>query len=540
MPWETIQTGIDAWASALWRCLTWGTLVLALAGFLERLVRNHSPHLRSWIWRIAHTKVLLLLLGIGGISLPGWELSWHPARAVAVDVVPGDVVPATVPLDPAEPAQLEVFGKALGLGLECLLGLWIVGFAWNAWRLIRQWGWTRAWVRTGERAQEPELIAALARWRAGAERDSPARRRLKRRLRIIVHEESSSPQLAGILRPTLLLPENWLRRGEARNLEAVLEHELRHVEGHDLLWRWLRAWLRACLFFHPLLTWSDRRAAITEEMVCDHAAVVHGALSPAEYGRTLLELVALDRQGPRQGLGSTVAGLSRPAQNLAERLSALGAPRRPLGGHQRVLIALLLAMLAGLGWVTFGPHRDIVQRDDRFPVLGFHVSRGQGHSFDFQWESLRALGMTLTRVNPTSGPNAPIARAGLPARLAGWLQSWSLQPDFQSARRSLSFSSRAEGYAFLVRLDDQVVSPSASLAVLRAELVDDAGETIPLLEHDYPLDPVFPGIGCLKVWLLEPAPITPGRFDLRLVHSETGEEVALLRLGSLGGNRGHP
>jgi beta-lactamase regulating signal transducer with metallopeptidase domain len=536
MAWETIQTGIDAWASALWRCLTWGSLVLLLAGFLAWHLRNHSPRLRSWIWRIAHTKVLLLLLGIGAVSLPGWELSWHPTRSVAVDALPGDLVPISIPHDPAETIQPEAFNEGLGLGLGCVLSLWMLGFAWNAWRLIRQWLSTQTWVRTGESPRDPELAAALTRWRAGAEGDSPARRCLKRRIRIVVHEDSSSPQLAGILRPTLLLPANWLHLGNKRSLEAVLEHEFRHVEGHDLLWRWLRAWLRACLFFHPLLTWSDRRAAITEEMVCDHAAVTRGPLSPAEYGRTLFQWVAIHRQRPGEGSGSTVADLSQPAQSLAERLSALGSPRRPLRRHHRALTAILLAVLAGLGWVTFGPHRDVVQRDARFPVLGFHVSRGKGHSFQIQRESLRVLGLALTRVHTTSGPDAPIARAGLPSRLAGWLQRCSVQPDFQSSHGSLSFSSDADGYAFFVRFESQ----ARLLSVVRAELLDEMGETIPLLERDDLLDPGFAGIGCLKVWLLEPGPITPGRFDLRLVDSETDGEVALLRLGSLGGNRGHP
>ena len=95
----------------------------------------------------------------------------------------------------------------------------------------------------------------------------------------------SGPCLAGVRRPTILLPDEL----PAVPLATVFIHELAHLRRRDCLWNIARQAATAVLFFQPLMWWLSRRLETTAEEVCDDHVVEHGA-DRLSYADTLVSL----------------------------------------------------------------------------------------------------------------------------------------------------------------------------------------------------------------------------------------------------------
>lgn len=96
----------------------------------------------------------------------------------------------------------------------------------------------------------------------------------------------SSPMLAGLLRPVLLLP----RESESsQSLQWALRHELIHWRRHDLLWKALALAANALHWFNPLVWLLRQRLDRDLEQSCDEA-VVQGAEESdrRSYGAVIL------------------------------------------------------------------------------------------------------------------------------------------------------------------------------------------------------------------------------------------------------------
>ena len=96
----------------------------------------------------------------------------------------------------------------------------------------------------------------------------------------------SSPMLAGLLRPVLLLP---MEIESSRSVQWALRHELIHWRRHDLLWKALALAANALHWFNPLVWLLRQRLDRDLEQSCDEA-VVQGAEESdrRSYGAVIL------------------------------------------------------------------------------------------------------------------------------------------------------------------------------------------------------------------------------------------------------------
>ena len=67
---QSMNASAAPWAPWLWRVCWQGAIVIAVAWLLALLLRERSARLRSWIWRLAYVKLLLLLVWTTPINLP--------------------------------------------------------------------------------------------------------------------------------------------------------------------------------------------------------------------------------------------------------------------------------------------------------------------------------------------------------------------------------------------------------------------------------------------------------------------------------------
>jgi beta-lactamase regulating signal transducer with metallopeptidase domain len=82
-------------------------------------------------------------------------------------------------------------------------------------------------------------------------------------------KDAVSPAVYGILRPSLLLPQDYLDELSREQAEHVLLHELCHLKRGDLWTHGICLTLQIVYWFNPLLIWTRRQMRHVCEICCD-------------------------------------------------------------------------------------------------------------------------------------------------------------------------------------------------------------------------------------------------------------------------------
>jgi uncharacterized protein (TIGR03435 family) len=246
-------------ANHLWQ----STLFAAVAWLLALALRQNRAPVRYWIWMAASVKFLIpfsLLVSAGG------QLGWRTAPAIAHsqfsfamdEIGQPFAVTASAPLPAvAAPAQNPL--------PAILFGAWLCGIAIGAIFWMRLWRQIRA-ARRGSTPLDLKLPIAVM--------SSPGR---------------LEPGVVGIFRPVLLLPEGITERLTPPQLEAILAHELRHVERRDNLTAAVHMLVETIFWFHPLAWWIRTRLMEERERACDEGVLRLGS-EPQVYAESILKV----------------------------------------------------------------------------------------------------------------------------------------------------------------------------------------------------------------------------------------------------------
>ena len=193
------------------------------------------------------------------------------------------------------------------------------------------------------------------------------------------HPENSIPlQIHPRLGPMLcrlprgyvvVVPEDPWQRLTPSQREAVLEHELAHVERRDI-WKTLAARFVATLhWFNPIAWWSARQFEEAAEWDCDRRLSVKGKSHAVAYARALVEFAE-----PRSPL-PIGASLARGAA-LSPRIRRLTST--PAGSEtrlRRIVFAAFLLGAAVLAMLRFEliaqENRDAPEEDFQNDLLAF-------------------------------------------------------------------------------------------------------------------------------------------------------------------------
>ncbi|MCA9414323.1 MAG: carboxypeptidase regulatory-like domain-containing protein, partial [Candidatus Omnitrophica bacterium] len=118
---------------------------------------------------------------------------------------------------------------------------------------------------------------------------------VQREIQVRVSQTIESPLLAGVRRPTILIPKRMIAPEYLEELPAVFAHELAHVQSKDLFWIGIAQWVQSALWFHPLI-WRMKTALVAAcEEVCDAVAAEQVGCRET-YSKTLARM-ALDLAG---------------------------------------------------------------------------------------------------------------------------------------------------------------------------------------------------------------------------------------------------
>ncbi len=160
--------------------------------------------------------------------------------------------------------------------------------------------------------------------------------------------EVSIPCVAGMIRPTILLPTPLVQNCRDEELEWILLHEIAHVARYDLpimLVQRIGFWLQ---YTNPFVWLANRRLAEFREYACDDCALAWSGIDPITAGQAFLRVVSASAgQHPPFRTALRLASYSPQSarKNRLSRLLSARPVREKLGRCDWLLIVVVGLLL---------------------------------------------------------------------------------------------------------------------------------------------------------------------------------------------------
>jgi len=361
--WSELLGGMSAAADRLvwigrWELLFSIVLFVIVLG-LTGVLRNASPVLRHALWGLVLLRLVLPVgltspVSIGSIVSQGtqatgvesfWMGEWPELQGVSGAEGLGGQVTGT-----------ESATCSSGLPV---VALWLVGVvAVGAALVKRRRRYTRA-IRDAQPVLDARACNVGETWRE--------RFGVRRTVRLVTSGELGTPFTWGSVRPVIYLPETVLRHEDDAVLQSVIGHEMAHIKRWDDLQLVLQLIFSALYFFNPVAWLSAGRMREEAERICDGLVLSQGALAPAAYGRSIVEVARLGlagETGPVPALSNSKKRLQVRIRSIV-KMSSVGARRSRFGYSLPGALALGVFLLPMAG----GVHTDSPLSGDDGPVV---------------------------------------------------------------------------------------------------------------------------------------------------------------------------
>ncbi len=268
------------------------TVVLLICLWLTR--RCNSSESADKLWGICH--VIVLTLVAAGVLLPHIRLLHTGDDGLLLARIAASTLVRT--------------------GASTLRFLWIAGASVLAFRTI--WSLVTTSLLVG-RTKDFPLHSASDALRCSSE---TAERLSKSRTRILTSDDLITPFCWQLQHPVIVLPES-LRQFPDDELDAVLRHELAHLDAQHPLRLFLQRLVEIIFWFHPLVWITSRDASLQRELSSDRRAN-HSAGQASAFLRGMARLAdfCVSRTSSlAAGLGFAGAGRSILQRRIDQLLS---------------------------------------------------------------------------------------------------------------------------------------------------------------------------------------------------------------------------
>jgi bla regulator protein blaR1 len=320
------------------------TICVALAALLGVVLSRAAPaRTHHTIWLFASLKFLVPFsaLVIAGSYLAPWTSSLAtPQVSVAVRWLERSFSLWT--LDAAAGSVGAGFSTAGQTRILWALALvWISGIlgliAWRAsqWRALMKLSGTATPLVDGREAEALERVSQKA----------PRSRAIE----LLQSRATFEPGVLGVFRPRLLWPAGLSDRLNDAQLEAIVAHEVCHVDRRDNLAAAVQMVVETVFWFHPVVWWVGARLVRERERACDEEVLRMGT-DTRSYAEGILEVCGFCLRSPAAfvaGVGSS--HLSQRIERILRRRRAASTP--PAARLLLVAVALLAVgapMAAGM------------------------------------------------------------------------------------------------------------------------------------------------------------------------------------------------
>ena len=324
----------------------WQATLFALVVVAASLALKHAPaRLRHSLWLLASAKFIVpaalfvFLAEQAGVA-SSWFLSDLLRTAQNLFFLHGFTEPVTVILNSYE---ISVFALDTGHNeLHCALaGIWLTGCV----ILLAVWGMRRR-----------RFLQALKRGRSmqfGREWEALKNAReslgIRRDVELVISSCKIEPTVCRVWTPVIMLPESIAEYLDDVELNAIMLHELVHIQRRDNLIGNLQMAVCALLWFHPLVWLISRKLYDEREQACDER-VLEICAAPEAYAASILKVVRFTFGWKVAGVTGAASGtnLRRRIENIMStnntKQNAIG-PRLLAG----TLLGLALALMVVAG-----------------------------------------------------------------------------------------------------------------------------------------------------------------------------------------------
>jgi WD40 repeat protein len=202
--------------------------------------------------------------------------------------------------------------------------------------------------RVGVSPVSHEVLAAMRR--------VSGRLGLRRAVGVVRSTLAQVPVVVGYVRPIILLPVGLLTNIPAAQLEAILAHELAHVQRHDFVVNLLQTLVETLCFYHPAVWWLSHRIRVEREHCCDDLVVARLG-NRVEYGRALVAIETLRGSSARLALGIDDGRLLARVHRIVGIDAARRNDRWPVTFVGLVMLGLVVTVTCG-SLVVSNAHSD--------------------------------------------------------------------------------------------------------------------------------------------------------------------------------------
>ena len=155
---------------------------------------------------------------------------------------------------------------------------------------------------------------------------------LRRAVRFCRSAALQVPAVIGGIRPIVLLPISALTGLSDSQIEAIVAHELAHIQRLDYFVNLFQVFAETVLFYHPAIWWVNKRIRVERENCCDDTAIaVCGnrleyvrALTHLERARVMPQFAMAANGSPLKARVRRLLGMSEEREGVRSGASLLG------------------------------------------------------------------------------------------------------------------------------------------------------------------------------------------------------------------------
>lgn len=380
MPWIDLPS-TSVLCDSAWR----GVVVLVVAVIGYWLTRRSSASHRHLV--LASSIFVLVIIPVVTARLPGWELRTRlgtfdtasktasadsvpvrplvrdaepkldvrsqpsdalaadepnssPSSAHAVESTASEPVPET-PLTVVSVSSILKTIRQIPQPMTWLPAVWFCGFSVVLFptfigllQLRRIKSRSTAFFETGHNKQDGGWFALAETLRGEL--------KIRRQVRLLSSSHFSVPMTWGLVRPSILLPEDANEWPESRR-RIVLLHEMAHIRRFDWATNLVGEVARALHWFDPLVWFMVRRLRLESEKACDDLVVRNGTAA-ADYAAELMHFIEQARAGfdYRQALPIT-----RKLPSFQQRIHSMLDTAKPRESAGLVRVGLFTLVCLG-------------------------------------------------------------------------------------------------------------------------------------------------------------------------------------------------
>jgi beta-lactamase regulating signal transducer with metallopeptidase domain len=192
---------------------------------------------------------------------------------------------ASLPLSRELPADAGIQAPHAPISWQSLVSLgWVMAVMVMLGLLIQRALFVRSLVRQAKPADE-NLLAQLERCVAKME--------MQQNVDLRISPNATSPSVCGLVHPVILMPDRLGDHLDARQIDAILMHELAHIKRADLWVNLVQALLQIVYFYNPLLWIANTVIRRIREQAVDEMVLVAMDERAQDYPETLLTVSRL-------------------------------------------------------------------------------------------------------------------------------------------------------------------------------------------------------------------------------------------------------